>query len=150
MKVCLKINIPARYLKVPNNMFPVSKSLDCEFHGNLEAAAAEFQLYFHATNTTPARELNCLASRVTQFWHQYFPMGCSCRRYDLIFLALTVLCGLPWVLHTKGEVFRKYSSQNWETPLYTITHGSWTVWHQIEPKHKNSGKTFAKLFPSVI
>ena len=50
MKVCLKINIPARYLKVPNNMFPVSKSLDCEFHGNLEAA---FQLYFHTTNQLP-------------------------------------------------------------------------------------------------
>ena len=54
-------------------MFPVSKSLDCEFHGNLEAAAAAFQLYFHTTtNTTPARDLNCLASRVTQFLHQYF------------------------------------------------------------------------------
>ena len=30
----------------------------------------------------------------------------SCRRYDSIFLALAVLCGLLWVLHTKGEVFR--------------------------------------------
>ena len=81
MKVCLKINIPARYLKVPNNMFPVSKSLDCEFHGNLEAAAAAFQLYFHATNTntTPARDLNCLASRVTQFLHQYFQKATTLR-----------------------------------------------------------------------
>ena len=64
MKVCLKINIPARYLKVPNNMFPVSKSLDCEFHGNLEAAAAAFQLYFHTT--PPPTQLPRETSTV---WH---------------------------------------------------------------------------------
>ena len=57
-------------------MFPVSKSLDCEFHGNLEAA---FQPYFHTTNTTPARDLNCLPSRVTQFIHQYFQKATTLR-----------------------------------------------------------------------
>ena len=63
MKVCLKINIPARYLKVPNNMFPVSKSLDCEFHGNLEAAAAAFS--FISTPPTPTQ----LPRETSTVWH---------------------------------------------------------------------------------
>lgn len=45
-------------------MFPVSKSLDCEFHGNLEAAAAAFQLYFHTT--PPPTQLPRETSTV---WH---------------------------------------------------------------------------------
>ena len=44
-------------------MFPVSKSLDCEFHGNLEAAAAAFS--FISTPPTPTQ----LPRETSTVWH---------------------------------------------------------------------------------